>query len=398
MPISGLMDLQGASPWSRPRTPADGTALQRWPLTRSDYRAELPSSAFSNLAERGVALVMLVLLAPLMALFAMAVLLLDGRPVLYRGERLGLQKRRFMIFKFRTLRRGAERQVTARPIDPRDGLEIRGGRLLRETRLDELPQLWNIVLGEMSFVGPRPERPQVYQALCRGIPGYDQRFRARPGLIGPSQLFTPHGTYKRIRASIDNAWVRKKKRWWETASLTLYAPIVMVRKLVTHALEHNLVDLVRARLLRRYSHKRKLRRVRHEAAVVVFLPGREYQRGALARLVDINDDAFRIHSPSPIEVGSAFHVRLEIDLEGGKDGRKVRRAHCLAVVVQRRRRVDGHVMVMKYWPLTPFSHYVILQYFLEDSLAPPRARAARNNRLSAREAVDAVSPTPVSVN
>src|SRR5262249_36539315 len=156
------------------------------------------------------------------------------------------------------------------------------------------------------------------QTLCRAIPGYDLRFRARPGLIGPSQLFTPHGSYKRIRASIDNAWVRRKKHWWETTSLTLFAPIVMARKLVKHSIEHSLVDFVRCRLLRHYSQKRRLQRVKQEAAVVVFLPGRDYRRGALARVVDINDDAFRINSPIPIEVGSAFHARLEIDLEGGK--------------------------------------------------------------------------------
>ena len=125
---------------------------------------------------------------PLMALAALAVLLSDGFPILYRQERVGEDRRPFMLLKIRTMVRDAEAKtgpVWASEGDPRI---TPVGRFLRATRLDELPQLVNVLRGDMSLVGPRPERPAFVDQFLRKIPYYEQRLLIRPGLTGWAQV------------------------------------------------------------------------------------------------------------------------------------------------------------------------------------------------------------------
>jgi lipopolysaccharide/colanic/teichoic acid biosynthesis glycosyltransferase len=129
---------------------------------------------------------------PALAVFALLVRALDGGPVLYAQQRVGRYGRTFRILKLRTMRKDAE------PDGPRwasgdDPRRTRLGRLLRRTRLDELPQLVNILRGEMSFVGPRPERPEFVAELERTIPFYGWRHLVRPGLSGWAQINYPYG-------------------------------------------------------------------------------------------------------------------------------------------------------------------------------------------------------------
>jgi lipopolysaccharide/colanic/teichoic acid biosynthesis glycosyltransferase len=133
----------------------------------------------------------LVVLAPVLAVCALAVLL-SGRPVLYRGARVGRAGTVFCMYKFRTLRPDAESRL-----GPYLGSELtqlteteltRTGRFLRTLKLDELPQLYNVLRGDMSLVGPRPIRPPFFVELCEEIPGYWQRLVVRPGVSGLAQL------------------------------------------------------------------------------------------------------------------------------------------------------------------------------------------------------------------
>lgn len=134
------------------------------------------------------ATLLLILGAPVIVLTAAAVLISSGSPVIFRQVRLGRSMRPFTVIKFRTMRRNAEAltgPVLAAPCDPRITAV---GRFLRRTRLDETPQLLNIFRGEMSLVGPRPERPVFVKQFMSEIPGYSGRFAISPGLTGPAQV------------------------------------------------------------------------------------------------------------------------------------------------------------------------------------------------------------------
>jgi sugar transferase (PEP-CTERM system associated) len=137
----------------------------------------------------------LALAAPLMALVALAVRLTSPGAVLYRQTRVGEGGRTFPLLKFRTMRADAEK--ASGPVWATAGHDPRVtpvGRVLRKTRLDELPQLWNVLRGDMSFVGPRPERPHFVAKLRRVIPYYDERHAVRPGITGWAQVKFPYGS------------------------------------------------------------------------------------------------------------------------------------------------------------------------------------------------------------
>lgn len=142
-----------------------------------------------------VAAILLVVLSPLLALLA-AIVRLDSRgPMLFKQTRVGLRGEPFEIFKLRTMREDAEAESGPVWTDGQDdGRLTRSGRWLRRLRLDELPQLYNVVRGEMSFVGPRPERPHFVKQLRRVIPYYDERHSVRPGITGWAQVKFGYGS------------------------------------------------------------------------------------------------------------------------------------------------------------------------------------------------------------
>jgi lipopolysaccharide/colanic/teichoic acid biosynthesis glycosyltransferase len=133
----------------------------------------------------------LLLLSPLLALTAAAIALSSGRPVLYHGARVGRAGQLFRMYKFRTLKPDAEERLgpyLGEELSRRTELEVtRVGRLLRAIHLDEVPQLWNVLRGEMAVVGPRPIRPAFFTELCEEIPQYWQRLVVRPGVTGFAQ-------------------------------------------------------------------------------------------------------------------------------------------------------------------------------------------------------------------
>jgi lipopolysaccharide/colanic/teichoic acid biosynthesis glycosyltransferase len=150
-----------------------------------------------------LAATILVACSPVILLAVLAVLLTSGRPVLYRGLRVGRAGELFTIYKLRTLRPDAEQRLGPfqdKELDRRTESEAtRVGRVLRATQLDELPQLYNVLRGDMSIVGPRPIRPVFFEELARDIPQYWQRLVVRPGLTGFAQL----------RMDRDTTWAEK---------------------------------------------------------------------------------------------------------------------------------------------------------------------------------------------
>jgi sugar transferase (PEP-CTERM system associated) len=143
---------------------------------------------------------LLVLTLPVMALAALAIKLTSAGPVLYSQQRVGMNGRVFTIYKFRSMRVDAEAGTGAVWATPgRDPRVTKVGALLRRSRVDELPQLWNVLVGDMSLVGPRPERPEFVKNLTTQIPFYGQRHVVPPGLTGWAQVRYAYG------ASVEDA-------------------------------------------------------------------------------------------------------------------------------------------------------------------------------------------------
>ena len=162
-------------------------------------------SFMRDLLERGfdvvASLLLLLLTWPLMLLAVLAIKLEEGlrAPIIYSQERVGFGGRIFRVHKFRSMRVDAEKDGKARWAQKNDSRVTRTGQFIRNTRIDELPQIFNVLKGEMSFVGPRPERPQFVEELAQQIPYYRERHRVKPGITGWAQLCYPYG------ASVEDA-------------------------------------------------------------------------------------------------------------------------------------------------------------------------------------------------
>jgi lipopolysaccharide/colanic/teichoic acid biosynthesis glycosyltransferase len=166
--------------------------------------------------ETVAALGLLIMTAPVIALAALLVKLTSPGPALYTQTRVGRNGRPFTMYKLRTMYHHCEAVSGPRWSPPADPRVTRLGRVLRRTHLDELPQLWNVLRGEMSLVGPRPERPEFVQGLEKLIPHYTDRLLVRPGMTGLAQVqLPPDSDLDSVRRKLahDLYYVRSMSPW-----------------------------------------------------------------------------------------------------------------------------------------------------------------------------------------
>ena len=150
------------------------------------------------------AIALIVLGTPLCLIVGVLIRLEDAGPVLFRQTRVGRGGALFTLYKLRSMRDDAEAESGPQWAARSDTRVTRVGRWIRGLRIDEIPQAWNVLAGDMSFVGPRPERPEFVDLLCRAIPGYDQRLRVRPGMSGWAQVNQPYsGTVDDARCKLE---------------------------------------------------------------------------------------------------------------------------------------------------------------------------------------------------
>ncbi|MBY0274508.1 exopolysaccharide biosynthesis polyprenyl glycosylphosphotransferase [Candidatus Binatia bacterium] len=178
-----------------------------------DVTREPPGGAalsVKHVLDHALAVVLLVVSLPLVALAALAVRLTSRGPVLFRQRRIGRDGCEFMIYKLRTMRDDAEGATGPVLARDGDGRVTPVGRFLRRTRIDELPQLLNVLNGTMSLVGPRPERPELADALLRELPGYGERWLVKPGLTGLAQVRGAYHTSPAGKLRHDLAYVHNR--------------------------------------------------------------------------------------------------------------------------------------------------------------------------------------------
>ena len=152
-----------------------------------------------RLADLIIACALILFTLPLMVIVAVAIKCESRGPIFYRQERVGLRSTRFMVMKFRSMVEDAE--AAGRPVwaAQHDARVTTVGSIIRRFRIDELPQLFNVLKGEMSMIGPRPERPYFVEQLSVLIPGFDHRHQVKPGITGWAQVNYPYG------ASVEDA-------------------------------------------------------------------------------------------------------------------------------------------------------------------------------------------------
>lgn len=151
----------------------------------------------------------------------------DGGPVFYTQDRVGEGGRTFTVLKFRSMIPDAERAVGAVQATERDPRVTRIGRVMRATAMDELPQLWNIFRGDMSFVGPRALRPGEIERVggslvaLEDVPGFAERCRVRPGLTGIAQIFAPRDISRRNKFRYDRIYAKQASFWLDVRLIML---------------------------------------------------------------------------------------------------------------------------------------------------------------------------------
>lgn len=171
-------------------------------------RMSIEQAFFKRVMDIGIAGIMCVITLPLMAVIALAIRMQDGGPAFYQQKRLTYEGREFFVYKFRSMRVDAEKDGVARLASDGDSRITPMGQFIRKIRLDELPQLFNILKGDMSIVGPRPERPEIAKQYEAEIPEFAYRLRVKAGLTGYAQIFGKYNTTPYDKLKLDLHYIQ----------------------------------------------------------------------------------------------------------------------------------------------------------------------------------------------
>jgi sugar transferase (PEP-CTERM system associated) len=197
-----------------------------WLVFSHGFRKNAVVRVAKRLTDITVALIGFVLASVLMAIIAVAIRIVSPGPALFHQQRVGQNGKTFVLHKFRSMRPDAEALTGPVWASERDSRIFPLGRFLRKTRLDELPQLWNILRGDLSFVGPRPERPEFVEQLSQRIPFYGLRHVVKPGLTGWAQVSYSYGS------SVEDAMEKLQCELFYIKNMTLALDLFIIFKTV----------------------------------------------------------------------------------------------------------------------------------------------------------------------
>ncbi len=193
-----------------------------WLIFSDGFRVSRMTRWMKRAIDLAFSLILFVVSLPLMVLTALAILIESGRPILYCQDRVGENGKIFTLCKFRSMRTDAEKAGQPIWAKDQDDRVTMVGRFIRTTRLDELPQIWNVTRGDMSFVGPRPERPFFVAELAKAIPFYQQRHVVKPGLTGWAQVKYRYG------ASVEDAMEKLRYDLYYIKHLSVFFDLTIV--------------------------------------------------------------------------------------------------------------------------------------------------------------------------
>ena len=193
-----------------------------WMVLGDGFRQGFFKNMLKRLFDLFASAVLLLVSLPVLLIAVICIYLESGLPVLYRQERVGRGGRPFTLYKLRSMRKDAERNGTPQWAAANDDRTTRVGRFLRKCRIDELPQIFNVFKGEMSFVGPRPERPVFVDQLVKQIPFYALRHSVKPGITGWAQVRYAYG------ASVDDAVEKLEHDLYYVKNNSLFLDIMIL--------------------------------------------------------------------------------------------------------------------------------------------------------------------------
>lgn len=221
--LSGVLVLDMSSHFERMLGQIRLDALRAgWLIFGGGFRQGAARTTVKRIFDVVAASILLILFSPLMLLTALLIVIEDGFPILYRQERVGLNGRLFNVIKFRSMRKDAEKDGTPRWATKNDDRVTRVGKVIRKLRIDELPQLFSVLNGDMSMVGPRPERAFFVDQLTKEIPFYAVRHSVKPGVTGWAQVRYHYGS------SVDDAAQKLQYDLYYVKNHTLLLDLVVL--------------------------------------------------------------------------------------------------------------------------------------------------------------------------
>ncbi|MBC7982220.1 MAG: TIGR03013 family PEP-CTERM/XrtA system glycosyltransferase, partial [Candidatus Obscuribacterales bacterium] len=206
-----------------------------WMIFSDGFRRGNLNAALERVCDVLASLALLILALPFMVLAVLAIKLEDGwrATIFYRQDRVGQYGKTFRLLKFRSMREDAERDGKAQWAQKNDARVTRVGSVIRKTRIDELPQILNVLRGEMSFVGPRPERPEFVSRLNERVPFYRERHTIKPGITGWAQLCYPYGSSEQDsleKLQYDLFYVKNHSLLFYLAVLVQTVEVIVMRR------------------------------------------------------------------------------------------------------------------------------------------------------------------------
>ncbi len=325
---------------------------------RSGY---VPANPLADaIFNRTLAALCLALTAPLF-LTVWTLLMLGGGKPFYAGARLGRGGETFLILKFRTLHPGAQTALSGGTLPRRSSLETRLGSYLRKSRIDELPQLVNILKGDMVFFGPRPVRPELVPIYRAESDSFERRFRVRPGLVGLTQALLPHAASKRLRGRFNAMCCEAPVRYGFQVRFVALVGVNVLRRAFLAACE-----AARAALspLGRYTFLRS-GFVRPRNVSVRIEAGGAMQTGAVCAM---SDEIAQLVLTRPVDTG-ACQLYLTRKLRSGRVARFEVPAR-VEWVAPAGVGQSGFLAYATFVPRSAYHRYRLERYFLDQTVLP----------------------------